>query len=199
MLFSGSPGQHPVLASPPDTVHSDQVKRVLRSIYALLAMTLLISAGVAVVNLTLQLPAPSLILTLVGYFGMLYAVYKLQNSTWALPPVFALTGFIGYTLEPLLTHSVALPGDAQTVTLVLAATGATFLALSGYVLMTRRDFNFMGGFVFVGMVIALIAGIAAVYLQMPVLGLAVSAMVAFLSANLFTSLLSTFGFGRSNE
>ena len=122
-----------------------------------------------------------------------------KNSTWALPPVFALTGFIGYTLEPLLTHSVALPGNAQTVTLVLAATGATFLALSGYVLMTRRDFNFMGGFVFVGMVIALIAGIAAVYLQMPVLGLAVSAMVAFLSANLFTSLLSTFGFGRSNE
>jgi modulator of FtsH protease len=198
-LFSGNPGQYPVLVTLPDAAHSDQVKRVLRNTYALLAMTLLFSAGVAVVTLTLQLPAPSLILTLVGYFGLLYAVFKVRNSTWALPTVFALTGFMGYTLGPLLTHSLALPGGAQIVTLALAATGATFLALSSYVLLTRRDCNFVGGFLFVGMVIALIAGIAAVYLQMQVLGLAVSAMVAFLSANLFTSLLSVFGFSRSNE
>ena len=210
-------------------LHSDDVKRVLRSTYALLAMTLLFSAGVAVAMLTLQLPAPGLIVTLVGYFGLLYVVHKLQNSAWALLAVFALTGFMGYTLGPLLTHSLALPGGAQTITLALAATGATFLALSSYVLLTRRDFSFMGGFLFVGMVIALIAGIAAMFLQMPALGLAVSAMVALLSAglilfetsrivtggetnyvmvtvslyvsvfNLFTSLLSLFGFGGSND
>jgi modulator of FtsH protease len=111
----------------------------------------------------------------------------------------------------------------------LATTGATFLSLSSYVLLTRRDFSFMGGFLFVGMVIALIAGVAAIFLQIPALGLAVSAMVALLSAglilfetsrivnggetnyvmatvslyvsvfNLFTSLLSLFGFGGSNE
>lgn len=213
----------------PGVVHSADVKRVLRNTYALLAMTLLFSAGVAVTTLTLQLPAPGLILTLVGYFGLLFAVYKLQNSGWALPAVFALTGFMGYTLGPLLTHSLALPGGAQTITLALAATGATFLALSSYVLLTRRDFSFMGGFLFVGMVIALIAGLAAAFLQMPALGLAVSAMVALLSAglilfetsrivnggetnyvmatvslyvsvfNLFTSLLSLFGLGGSNE
>lgn len=210
-------------------LHSADVKRVLRNTYALLAMTLLFSAGVAVATLTLQLPAPGLILTLAGYFGLLFAVHKLQNSGWALPAVFALTGFMGYTLGPLLTHSLALPGGAQTVTLALAATGATFFALSGYVLLTRRDFSFMGGFLFVGMVIALIAALAAVFLQMPALGLAVSAMVALLSAglilfetsrivnggetnyvmatvglyvsvfNLFTSLLSLFGFGGSND
>ena len=209
--------------------HPDQVKRVLRNTYALLAMTLLFSAGVAVTTLTLQLPAPGLILTLVGYFGLLFAVFKLQNSAWALPAVFALTGFMGYTLGPLLTHSLALPGGAQTIALALGATGATFLALSSYVLLTRRDFSFMGGFLFVGMVIALIAGIAAMVFQMPALGLAVSAMVALLSAglilfetsrivnggetnyvmatvslyvsvfNLFTSLLSLFGFGGANE
>ncbi len=210
-------------------VHPADVKRVLRNTYALLAMTLLFSAGVALTTLTLQLPAPGLILTLVGYFGLLFTVHKLQNSGWALPAVFALTGFMGYTLGPLLTHSLALPGGAQTVTLALAATGATFLTLSSYVLLTRRDFSFMGGFLFVGMVIALIAGLAAAFLQMPALGLAVSAMVALLSAglilfetsrivnggetnyvmatvslyvsvfNLFTSLLSLFGLGGSND
>lgn len=228
-----SPGQLPETRSGNTTahgeLHSADVKRVLRNTYALLAMTLLFSAAVAVTTLTLQLPAPGLVVTLVGYFGLLFAVYRLQNSGWALPAVFALTGFMGYTLGPLLTHSLALPGGAHTVTLALGATGATFLALSGYVLLTRRDFSFMGGFLFVGMVIALMAGIAAVLLQMPALGLAVSAMVALLSAglilfetsrivnggetnyvmatvslyvsvfNLFTSLLSLFGLGGSNE
>ena len=113
--------------------------------------------------------------------------------------------------------------------MALASTGSTFLALSGYVLLTRRDFSFMGGFLFVGMVIALIAGLTAMFFQMPALGLAVSAMVALLSAglilfetsrivnggetnyvmatvslyvsvfNLFTSLLSLFGLGGSHE
>jgi modulator of FtsH protease len=226
---SGAPGQYPLTTAPSQVTHSDQVKRVLRNTYALLAMTLLFSAGVAMTTLTLKLPAPGLVLTLAGYFGLLFAVFKLQNSAWALPAVFALTGFMGYTLGPLLSHSLALPGGAQTVTLALASTGATFLALSSYVLLTRRDFSFMGGFLFVGMVIALIAGIAAMLLQMPALGLAVSAMVALLSAglilfetsrivnggetnyvmatvslyvsvfNLFTSLLSLFGLGGSND
>ena len=225
----GGPGQAQALATPFQTSDAIQVKRVLRNTYALLAMTLLFSAGVAVVTLTLQLPAPGLILTMVGYFGLLFAVSKLKNSVWSLPAVFALTGFMGYTLGPLLTHSLALPGGAQNVILALAATGITFLVLSIYVLVSRRDFSFMGGFLFVGMVIALIAGVAAAFLQIPASGLAVSAMVALLSAglilfetsrivnggetnyvmatgslyvsvfNLFTSLLSLFGFGGSNE
>jgi modulator of FtsH protease len=201
----------------------------LRNTYALLAMTLLFSAGVAAITRTLELPAPGLVVTLLGYFGLLYAVHKLRDNGWALPAVFALTGFMGYTLGPILSHSLALPDGAQTVALALAATGATFLALSSYVLLTRRDFSFMGGMLFVGMVIALIAGVAAIFFQIPALGLAVSAMVALLSAglllfetsrvvnggetnyvmatvslyvsvfNLFTSLLSLFGFGSAHE
>lgn len=220
---------YPLASTSPLERHSPAVQRVLRNTYALLAMTLLFSAMVASVTLTLKLPAPGLVLTLIGYFGLLFAVHKLQNSGWALPAVFALTGFMGYTLGPLLAHSLALPGGAQTVTLALGATGATFLSLSAYVLLTRRDFSFMGGFLFVGMIIALIAGVASVFLQMPALGLAVSAMVALLSAglilfetsrivnggetnyvmatvglyvsvfNLFTSLLSLFGIGGSSE
>ncbi len=203
--------------------------RVLRNTYALLSMTLLFSAAIAAASVAFQLPAPGILLTLGGYFGLLFAVYKFKNSGWALPAVFALTGFMGYSLGPVLAKSLALPGGAQVVTLALAATGATFLALSAWVLTTRRDFSFMGGFLFAGMVIALIAGLGAVFLQVPALGLAVAAMVALLSAglilyetsrivtggetnyvlatvglyvsifNLFTSLLSLFGFGSSDE
>jgi modulator of FtsH protease len=213
----------------PELMHTVEVKRVLRNTYALLAMTLLFSAIVASASVAYRLPAPGMILTLAGYFGLLFAIHKMQNSAWALPAVFALTGFMGYTLGPLLTHSLALPGGAQTVSLALAATGATFLSLSAYVLLTRRDFSFMGGFLFCGMVIALVAGIAAMVFEIAALGLAVSAMVALLSAglilfetsrivnggennyvlatvglyvsvfNLFTSLLSLFGIGGSGD
>jgi modulator of FtsH protease len=228
-LSSRSPSGFPVNMAQPELMHTVEVKRVLRNTYALLAMTLLFSAIVASASVAYRLPAPGIILTLAGYCGLLFAIHKMQNSAWALPAVFALTGFMGYTLGPLLTHSLALPGGAQTVSLALAATGATFLSLSAYVLLTRRDFSFMGGFLFCGMVIALIAGIAAMVFEIAALGLAVSAMVALLSAglilfetsrivnggennyvlatvglyvsvfNLFTSLLSLFGIGGSGD
>jgi modulator of FtsH protease len=228
-LSSRSPSGFPVNMAQPELMHTVEVKRVLRNTYALLAMTLLFSAIVASASVAYRLPAPGIILTLAGYCGLLFAIHKMQNSAWALPAVFALTGFMGYTLGPLLTHSLALPGGAQTVSLALAATGATFLSLSAYVLLTRRDFSFMGGFLFCGMVIALIAGIAAIVFEIAALGLAVSAMVALLSAglilfetsrivnggennyvlatfglyvsvfNLFTSLLSLFGIGGSGD
>ena len=129
----------------------------------------------------------------------------------------------------MLSKSLSLPGGAQLVTLALATTAVTFLALSAWVLNTRRDFSFMGGFLFAGIVIVLIAGLGSVFLQLPTLGLVVSAMVALLSAglilfetsrivhggetnyvlatvglyvsifNLFTSLLSLFGIGASDE
>ena len=219
----GDAGQPQTPAITPDA------SRVLRNTYALLSLTLLFSAGVAATSVALALPAPGIMLTLAGYFGLLFAVFKLKNSVWALPAVFGLTGFMGYTLGPLLTQSLALPGGGQVVTMALAATGVTFMALSGWVLSTRRDFSFMGGFLFAGMVIALLCGLAAIFFQIPALGLAVSGMVALLSAglilhdtsriihggetnyvlatvglyvsifNLFASLLSLFGLGGSNE
>jgi modulator of FtsH protease len=203
--------------------------KVLRNTYALLSMTLLFSAAMAVLGVVFNLPAPGLVITLIGYFGLLFLIHKVQNSGWAVPAVFALTGFMGYTLGPVLAMHLSLPGGAQAMTLALGATGVTFLGLSGWVLATRRDFSFMGGFLFAGMLIAFVAGLAAVFLQLPALALAVSAMVALLSAglilfetsrivnggetnyvlatvslfvslfNLFTSLLSLFGFGGSND
>ncbi len=230
---SGSAAPYPLVvvegAAANGTIEASNVSHVLRNTYALLSMTLLFSAAVAALSVALKLPAPGILLTLVGYFGLLFLVYKQKNSGWALPAVFALTGFMGYTLGPMLSTSLALPNGAQVVTMALGSTGATFLALSAYVLKSRRDFSFMGGFLFAGIIIALIAAIAAVFLQMPALGLAVSAVVALLSVglilfetsrivhggetnyvlatvglyvslfNLFTSLLSLFGFGSSSD
>jgi modulator of FtsH protease len=140
-----------------------------------------------------------------------------------------MTGFMGYTLGPVLSKTLSMPGGANTVTLALAATGATFLALSAWALTSKRDFSFMGGFLFAGMIVAILMGLGAVFLQMPALGLAVSGMVALLSAglilfetsrivnggetnyvmatvglyvsvfNLFTSLLNLLGFGGSSD
>ncbi|HAU56600.1 MAG TPA: BAX inhibitor protein, partial [Comamonadaceae bacterium] len=103
--------------------------RVLRNTYALLSMTLLFSAAVAGTAVALRLPAPGLILTLAGYFGLLFLIHKVQNSGWAVGAVFALTGFMGYTLGPVLSADLALPGGGQSIALALGATGATFLAL----------------------------------------------------------------------
>jgi modulator of FtsH protease len=227
--LAGLPGSYPQRAGEVTSAISPDASRVLRNTYALLSLTLLFSAGVAATSLALSLPSPGIVLTLAGYFGLLFAVFKLQNSVWALPAVFSLTGFMGYTAAPLLAQSLALPAGGQIVTMALAATGATFLALSAWVLSTRRDFSFMGGFLFAGMVIALLVGLGAIFFQLPALGLAVAAMVALLSAglmlyetsrivnggetnyvlatvglyvsifNLFTSLLSLFGFGGSDE
>ncbi len=218
-----------VVAVPAPANLADSTNRVLRNTYALLSMTLLFSAGVAALSLALKLPAPGILLSLVGMFGLLFLVHRVKNSVWALPAVFAFTGFMGYMLGPVLAQAISLPAGGQTIALALGATGATFLGLSGWVLTTRRDFSFMGGFLFAGMVIALLAALAAVFLQLPALGLAVSAMVALLSAglilfetsrivnggetnyvlatvglyvsifNLFTSLLSLFGLGGSDE
>lgn len=160
------------------------VAKVLRNTYALLSLTLLFSGGVAAAGVAFGWASPGLVVTLAGYFGLLFAIHKLQNSGWAIPAVFALTGFIGYTLGPMLAATLALPGGAQTVMTALVATGTTFLALSAYVLTTRKDFSFMGGFLFAGMVMALMLGLGAVFLQMPALGLAVSGLVALLSVGL---------------
>ena len=111
--------------------------RVLRNTYALLSMTLLFSAAIAALAVMLQLPPAGLVITLVGYFGLLFLIHKLQHSGWAIPAVFALTGFMGYTLGPVLARHLALPGGAQVIALALGATGATFLALGGKTLDVR--------------------------------------------------------------
>jgi modulator of FtsH protease len=147
-------------------------------------MTLLFSAATAAVSMSLNLPHPGLILTLVGYFGLLYLTTRYRNSGLGLVMVFALTGFMGYTLGPILNAYLGLPNGPQYVMTALAGTGISFLALSGYALVSRKDFSFMGSFLMIGIVVAFLAGLGAVFLELPGLALAVSAMFVLLMAGL---------------
>ena len=157
---------------------------VIRNTYTLLSMTLLFSALVAGVSMTLNLPHPGLLLTLGGYFGLLFATTKFRNSSLGIAFVFALTGFMGYTLGPILNSYLSLPNGGQIVMTAMGGTGAIFLGLSGYALVSRKDFSFMGGFLMVGILVAFLAGLGSVFFEMPVLSLAVSAMFVLLMAGL---------------
>jgi modulator of FtsH protease len=158
--------------------------RVLRNTYILLALTLGFSALTAGVSMALNLPHPGLLLTLAGYFGLLYLTARFRNSSTGLLMVFALTGFMGYTLGPLLNAYLGLPNGGQLVMTAFAGTGTIFLALSGYALISRRDFSFLGGFLMVGILVAFLAGLAAVFFELSGLALAVSAMFVLLMSGL---------------
>ena len=158
--------------------------KVLRNTYALLSMTLLFSAATAGLSMALNLPHPGLLLTLVGYFGLLFATMRFRNSSLGLVFVFALTGFMGYTLGPILNAYLALANGGQLVMTAMGATGAVFLGLSGYALISRRDFSFMGTFLMVGILVGFLAGLGAALFEMPGLSLAVSSMFVLLMAGL---------------
>jgi modulator of FtsH protease len=158
--------------------------RVLRNTYALLALTLLFSSVTAGITMALNLPHPGLLLTLAGYFGLLFLTTRFRNSGLGLAMVFALTGFMGYTLGPLLNAYMSLSNGSQLVMTALGGTGVTFLALSGYTLVSRKDFSFMGGFLMAGILVAFLAGLGAVFFEIPGLALAVSAMFVLLMAGL---------------
>lgn len=142
--------------------------KVIRDTYMLLPLTLLFSALTAGISTAVNLPHPGLLLTLGGYFGLL----------------FALTGFMGYTPGSILDAYLAMPNGGQVVLTAMGATGAIFLGLSGYALSSRNGFSFMGGFLMVGILVAFLAGLDAISLEMPGLSLAVFAMFVLLIAGL---------------
>lgn len=158
--------------------------KVLRNTYLLLALTLMASAATAGAAIAFDWPAPGLIITLVGYFGLLFLTYKLRNSAGGLLAVFGLTSFMGYTLGPLVAHYLKLPNGSETVMLAFAGTATIFLGLSAYTLISRKDFSFMGGFLFIGALVAFLAGLGAIAFELPMLSLAVSAMFVLVASGL---------------
>jgi len=158
--------------------------KVLRNTYILLSMTLLFSALTAGISMALNLPHPGLMITLGGYFGLLFLTTKFRNRNLGVAFVFALTGFMGYTLGPILNLYMATANGGQTVMMAMGATGAIFLGLSAYVRSSRKDFSYMGGFLMVGILVAFLAGLGAIFLDVPSLSLAVSAMFVLLMAGL---------------
>lgn len=203
--------------------------KVIRNTYLLLAMTLLFSALTAGVAMALNLPHPGIIITLIGYFGLLFLTTKFRNQGLGIAFVFALTGFMGYTLGPILNMYLGLPNGGQTVMMAFGATAAIFVGLSAYALTTRKNFSYMGGFLTVGILVAFLAALAAVFFEIPALSLTVSAAFVLLMCglilyetsnlihggetnyvmatvtlyvsifNLFTSLLQLLGFAGRDE
>ncbi|MBI1906202.1 MAG: Bax inhibitor-1/YccA family protein [Rhodocyclales bacterium] len=158
--------------------------KVIRNTYILLSLTLAFSAVTAGASMAFGLPHPGLIITLVGYFGLLFLTTKLRNSAGGVVSIFALTGFMGYTLGPIISLYLSLPNGHAIVMQAMGGTAAIFLGLSAYALTTRKDFSFMGGFLMVGILVAFLAGLGAVFFSMPGLSLAVSAMFVLLMAGL---------------
>ncbi len=157
---------------------ADEANKVLRNTYALLALTILFSAITATVSMAINMPYMGLWM-LLPYFGMLFAVEKTKNSGWGLFWVFALTGWLGLTIGPMLSFV-----SSESILMALGGTAVIFFALSGYVLVTRKDLSFMTGFLMTGILVAFIAGIANFFLQIPALGLAVSSMFLVLASGL---------------
>jgi modulator of FtsH protease len=157
-----------------------EVSKVLRNTYMLLAMTVAFSAVTAGVSMAVGFPYMGLWM-LIPYFGFLWGAHKLKNSPWGLVMVFGLTGWLGLTLGPILSFYVGTIGY-EPVVLALGGTAFIFFATSGYVLTTRKDLSFMTGFLMTGIVVAFIAAIANVFLQITALGLAVSAVFLVVSS-----------------
>lgn len=139
-------------ASPASPVRTSeiQINRVLRNTYMLLGMTLAWSAAVAGVAMAMNAPYPGFLIVIAGFFGLLFAVHKTANSPWGLFWVFAFTGFLGYTLGPILNVYMNMANGPQLVTSALATTAVAFVGLSAYAIVTRKDFSFLQGFLVVG-------------------------------------------------
>lgn len=158
---------------------------ILRDTYRLLSMTLGFSAVIAAGSAALNLPAPGLLLTLAGYFGLLFATSHFRNSVWGLVCVFALTGFMGYTVGPILATYLSLPNGTALVATAMTATAGIFLGLSAYARSDRApDMMRFGTFLFIGVLTAFILGLAAVFFKMPALSLAVSGLFVLLMSGL---------------
>ena len=162
-----------------------EVNKVLRNTYALLSVTLLFSATTAALSMVNQWPHPGLIITLVGYFGLLFLARRFRNSALGIVFVFGLTGFMGLTLGPIISfYLTALPNGGQIVMTAMGGTGIIFVGLSAYALTTQKDFSFLGGMLFAGILVAFLVGLGAVIFSIPALSMAVSAMFILLMSGL---------------
>jgi len=158
--------------------------KVLRNTYLLLGATLAFSAVTAGISMALNVPYMGLWM-LLPYIGLMYAVHKTQNSAWGLFWVFALTGFMGLTLGPILNAYLKfLPNGSQIIMTALGTTGAAFVGLSAYAVSTKKDFSFMGGFLMVGAIGAFILGLIAYFFHLSTLSLVVSGLFLVVSSGM---------------
>ena len=157
------------------------VNKVIKNTYTLLSVTLFFSALMAAVSVAVQMPPMTYLLSIGGAFLLIWLVLpRTANSAKGLWVVFAITGLMGFGLGPILTNYLSLPNGPQIIATAFGGTGVIFLGLSGYALTSRKNFNFMGGFLVAGLLMVLVVALANIFLNMPALSLALSAVVIML-------------------
>lgn len=177
-----------------------EVNKLIRNTYLLLSMTLLFTAVTAGLAVMINMPPLHWLIVLGGYFGLLYLTQALRNSAWGIVSIFALTGFMGLTLGPIINlYLTFFSNGNQIVMMAFGSTAVTFLGLSGYALTSKKDFSFLGGFLFTGILVAFLAGIGALLFNLPGLSLAVSAMFVLLMAGLILYQTSDMVHGRETN
>ncbi len=164
-------------------VEQKEVSGVLRNTYGLLALTLAFSGLVAFASQQMRLPYLGPIVTLLGFYGLFFLTVKLRNSAWGLVSTFVLTGFMGYTLGPILNMYLGMANGASVISSAFFMTALVFFGLSAYVLTTRKDMSFLSGFISAGFFVLLGAVLVSLFFQISGLQLAISAgFVLFSSA-----------------
>ena len=154
--------------------------KVLRNTYFLLGLTMAFSAVVAYISMSLNLPYPNLIVLLVGFYGLLFVTNRLANSAWGILAAFAFTGFMGYTIGPILNMYVA-RGMEDLIMLAFAGTAIVFFACSAYVLTTQKDMSFLSTAIFSLFIVLLLGIVASFFFQIPALAVGISALFVVFS------------------
>jgi modulator of FtsH protease len=173
-----------------------QTNKVLRNTYALLSMTLLWSAVVASISMAMELPRPGLIMMLVGFYGLLFLTEKNRNNGLGLVFTFLFTGFLGYTIGPILNMYIG-AGMGDAIITALGGTALTFMAASAYALTTKRDLSFLNGMLMAGFVVIVVGFIASIFIHIPMLHLALSGLFVLFSTG--SILLTTQQIVRGGE
>ena len=154
--------------------------KVLRNTYFLLGLTMAFSAVVAYISMSLNLPYPNLIVLLVGFYGLLFVTNRLANSAWGILAAFAFTGFMGYTIGPILNMYVA-RGMEDLIMLAFAGSAIVFFACSAYVLTTKKDMSFLSTAIFSLFIVLLLGIVASFFFQIPALAVGISALFVVFS------------------
>jgi modulator of FtsH protease len=159
---------------------SVSINKVLKNTYILLGMTLAFSALTATIATMMGLGSiVSLVLMLVG-FGLLFVVSKTADTSKGLFWVFMFTGVMGASLGNMLNHYLAMENGSSLIMQALGSTALIFFALSAYALTSKKDFSFMGGFLMTGMIVVIIAMIANLFLQIPIMQVVISSVVVLI-------------------
>jgi modulator of FtsH protease len=156
--------------------------RVLRNTYLLLALTMVPTAigayiGISTGGIIFQYPIASFFVMLAAVIGLQFAIAAYRNSGVGVVLLLAMTFVLGWWLGPLLAIALTLKNGPQLIGMAAAGTGAIFFVMAGIATTTKKDFSFMGKFLFVGMIVALLAIVANMFLQIPALALTISAIV----------------------